>query len=275
MSLLFSQKDQGSQFVVKIPYQESEQPVFTSSRPGETGKAAEHPTLSGHVLLAEDTPALQTMQRRMLEQKGITVTLANNGQEAVEQSQRTPFDLILMDMQMPVMDGLEATRIIKSRADAPPVVALSANVMSRHQNQFAQAGGDGFIEKPIDPHRLNAVLEQYLPKATAPTLPLLIQSPPAARTEVCFEDESINSELNALFNDFIDSSHEKLSKAIATDDWTAIRKVAHQVKGSGSMFGHPELTTMGETICLAAAQGERPIELAKTLQQSLKEIPRK
>ena len=88
---------------------------------------------SGHVLVAEDTIELQLLERRILENLGVTVTTVANGQEAVEAVAQQPFDLILMDMQMPVMDGLEATRTLRAQGYQLPILALTANVMEKHR----------------------------------------------------------------------------------------------------------------------------------------------
>jgi CheY-like chemotaxis protein len=118
--------------------------------------------VQGRVLVAEDTPELQLLVRRMLERMGATVSVVDNGQEAVNLATAQPFDLIFMDMQMPVMDGIEATQLLKAREHCPPIVALTANVMQKHREQFDQAGCDGFLAKPINRQGLQQVLKQYL-----------------------------------------------------------------------------------------------------------------
>ncbi len=118
--------------------------------------------LSGHVLVAEDTPALQLLVKKMLEGLGLEVSVVVNGAQAVAQARSTRFDLILMDMQMPGMDGIEANKVLRSEGDQTPIVALTANVMQKHRDMFREAGSNGFIAKPIDRKELGRVLQQFL-----------------------------------------------------------------------------------------------------------------
>ena len=158
-----SQQGLGSVFTLSLQYRRSkllvEDEGVNSAR--QRGVVEQ---FSGHVLVAEDTPALQMLERRILENMGITVTVVENGEEAVSQAMAQPFDLILMDMQMPVMDGIEATKRLKEGGNQTPVVALTANVMAKHRDKFEQAGCSGFLAKPIDKDDLREVFRQYLSK---------------------------------------------------------------------------------------------------------------
>ncbi len=150
----------GSIFELALPYQPSDKPIDTKSR--KTAVQTSDIQLGGSVLIAEDTPALQMLERRILEKFGLDVMAANNGVEAVELAGKHHFDLILMDMQMPEMDGIEACRKIRESGDETPVVALTANVMQKHREQFTAAGCNDFLGKPIDKSELQRVLEVYL-----------------------------------------------------------------------------------------------------------------
>jgi CheY-like chemotaxis protein len=90
------------------------------------------------------------------------VALADNGREAMEQALATPFDLVLMDMQMPEVDGVEATRQLRALGCKTPIIALTANVMQKHRELFTAAGGDGFLPKPLEREKLQRVLNRYL-----------------------------------------------------------------------------------------------------------------
>ena len=114
------------------------------------------------MLIAEDTPELRLLVSRILQGMGVTVTTVNNGKEALELATRDPFDLILMDVQMPVMNGVEATAALRAEGIQIPIVALTANVMPKHRDAFNAAGGSGFLTKPIDKKNLRAVLAEYL-----------------------------------------------------------------------------------------------------------------
>jgi PAS domain S-box-containing protein len=120
---------------------------------------------SGHILLAEDNIVNIEFASMVLESRGYTVDLAGDGFEAVAAAQRRAYDLILMDMQMPRLDGLSATREIR-RLDGPcrrvPIVAMTANAMKEDEQRCLDAGMDDYVSKPIDPHRLNAVVARWL-----------------------------------------------------------------------------------------------------------------
>jgi signal transduction histidine kinase/DNA-binding response OmpR family regulator len=125
------------------------------------------------ILLAEDNPLNQQVARGMLEEMGHSVTLAVNGQEAVEQFQKATFDLIFMDIQMPVMSGYEATAILqeqqKHSARRIPIVAMTAHAMSGDREKCLAAGMDDYISKPITLDSLFAVIEKN--SGQAPTAP--------------------------------------------------------------------------------------------------------
>ncbi|MEX2319702.1 MAG: response regulator, partial [Saccharospirillum sp.] len=119
-------------------------------------------SLSGSVLVAEDNPVNQTIARRMLEKAGITVTLVSDGHQVLERCARHRFDLILMDVQMPGLDGLEATRQLKARGDPTPIVALTANATQESHQTCLEAGMSDFITKPFRYQQLQRVLHLYL-----------------------------------------------------------------------------------------------------------------
>jgi len=121
---------------------------------------------SMHVLLAEDNTVNQRLATRLLEKRGHRVTVANNGQEAIEQLQHASFDLVLMDVQMPLIDGLEATRMIRQRESETglhqAIVALTAHAVKGDQERCEAAGMDGYLAKPIRPEELDAMLQKYI-----------------------------------------------------------------------------------------------------------------
>ncbi len=117
---------------------------------------------SGVVLLVEDHEINRQVARENLERFGLNVTLALNGKEALEKVRDHHFDLILMDIQMPIMDGFEASRAIRAFDTQTPIVALSAAVMERDRQRTKEAGMNDHLAKPIDLEALKAVLTRYL-----------------------------------------------------------------------------------------------------------------
>jgi CheY-like chemotaxis protein len=123
------------------------------------------PRLCGRrVLLVEDNPVNQEVAMAILELLGLTVELAENGAIAIDKVRHGTYDIVLMDMQMPVMDGLTATRAIRALAghERLPIVAMTANVMSGDREQCLAAGMNDHIAKPIDLRDLSATLLQWL-----------------------------------------------------------------------------------------------------------------
>jgi len=117
------------------------------------------------ILVTDDNAHNLYLARFLLEKKGYQVCEAHNGEEAVAVCQARIPTLILMDIQMPGMDGLEAMNRIKSNTSVPPpIVALTARAMSGDRETILAAGCDGYIEKPIDPDNFVARVENYLPE---------------------------------------------------------------------------------------------------------------
>jgi PAS domain S-box-containing protein len=115
-------------------------------------RTAEHPL---RILLAEDNPVNQEVAVHLIERRGHSVIVAENGREAVEAIERHKFDLVLMDVQMPEMGGLEATRVIREKEKGSghhlPIIAMTAHAMQGDREQCLEAGMDGYLAKPIDP----------------------------------------------------------------------------------------------------------------------------
>ncbi|MGH8188260.1 MAG: response regulator, partial [Steroidobacteraceae bacterium] len=119
----------------------------------------------GKVLLVEDNTINQRVAQRFLERLGCDVALAADGQQAVEACSRDMYDIVLMDMQMPVMDGLEATRSIRAQEPVgrrTPIIALTANVLMTQLERCLEAGMDDYLTKPFDIARLQDVLDRFV-----------------------------------------------------------------------------------------------------------------
>lgn len=116
------------------------------------------------VLLAEDNPNNQRLVEFLFETIDIKCTIANNGKEVLEKLQHESFDLVLMDMEMPVMDGITATRAIRAenRYDDLPIVAMTANSSTEDRDRCLEAGMNSFVAKPIEINRLIEVMNEFL-----------------------------------------------------------------------------------------------------------------
>lgn len=120
------------------------------------------PTLNANILCADDNHENRTLLSYLLEKTGSRLTLVENGKLAIEAATKNHFDLILMDMQMPEVDGLAATTEIKRRGFDRPIIMLTANVDETSKAQVNACGADGHIGKPFDTQSFYAGIEQFL-----------------------------------------------------------------------------------------------------------------
>jgi two-component system, sensor histidine kinase and response regulator len=126
-------------------------------------------------LVAEDNLVNQRLIARLLEKRGYRVAIAANGREALSALEKETYDLVLMDVQMPVMDGMEATTMIREKEKLSgahqAVIALTAHAMKGDQERCLAAGMDAYLTKPIRSHELDELLERYARRAVAPRIP--------------------------------------------------------------------------------------------------------
>jgi CheY-like chemotaxis protein/chemotaxis receptor (MCP) glutamine deamidase CheD len=118
---------------------------------------------SGKVLLAEDSKGCQVLTQRNLDQFGLEVDIVANGRDAIDKILQQSYDLILMDMKMPYMDGYEATEELRKKGVKTPIVALTAYAMTPDREKCLNAGCDEYISKPVDIDQLVKILKEYLP----------------------------------------------------------------------------------------------------------------
>lgn len=121
------------------------------------------PRFSGHVLVAEDVEGNQMLIKSLLNKMGLEVTIAADGNEVLQKAFTRQFDLILMDIQMPYMNGYEATKALRKEGITTPIIAQTAYVMKGDDNKCFEAGCDDYLAKPIDRSQLVAILAEYLP----------------------------------------------------------------------------------------------------------------
>ena len=198
------------------------------------------------VLLAEDGVINQQVAVRLLEERGHSVEVVNNGRAAVERVAEQPFDVVLMDVQMPEMDGIEATAAIR-RAEAQtgghiPIVAMTAHAMKGDRDRFLAAGMDGYVAKPVRPHELYAAVEGGDPNAEA-ELPAPVDVPFEwdAALENVGGDEAMLRELAEMFFTECPKLMEQIREHIAGADGPELRRAAHTLKGSAHVFGAEEV----------------------------------
>ena len=202
------------------------------------------------ILLAEDNVVNQKLALRLLQQMGYRADLASNGIEAIESVRRQTYDVILMDVQMPEMDGLEASRQINARwqsRDRPRIIAMTANAMQGDRDMCLAAGMDDYLTKPIRVERLVEALNQASarkgPMMSAPTID-------AATFEALKETAGAEFVLE-LVDTFLQEAPVMLAdlrRALAADDAEKFRRAAHSLKSNSNTFGALALAAMAREL---------------------------
>jgi CheY-like chemotaxis protein len=161
-----SELGKGSVFRFSIPLEEISKPELPQAIPVSATDDAAQVAAALDVLLAEDNLVNQKVAVRMLEKQGHRVVIARNGREAVDAVRRRTFDVVLMDVHMPEMDGLEATRAIRSdetRGTRLPIIALTADVLPQDRERCLSAGMNAYLTKPIQSKVLFATIAALVP----------------------------------------------------------------------------------------------------------------
>jgi PAS domain S-box-containing protein len=235
------------------------------------------------ILLAEDDAVNQKLAVRMLEKQGHSVTVAASGREALEALKIGPFDLALMDMQMPDVDGLEATREIRRREKVTgghlPVIALTASALEGDRARCLEAGMDGYLVKPIRAAELTRGIAEAAP--AEPSGPMIDER---ALLERLDNDRGLLSELIGVFETDSPRMLEAVRQAVQTGDAAALQTSVHKLKGAVANFSarsaveaalHLEkLARQGEMNGAAAAFAILEKEVAR-LRRALKDLERK
>jgi len=216
-----------------------------------TGRPAQGKSL--HILLAEDNRTNQTVATRMLQKMGHSVVVASNGKEALSLLTTHGFDLVLMDIQMPEMDGLTATRKIRERERETrlhlPILAMTAHAMKGDRERCIEAGMDGYVSKPINSQELEAAIASTLRLQGEPTPAPSLEAttPSAAPSAIVWDmgktlerlggDEKLFHEVLEIFLDDVPKHMARLRRAIAEGDAEAVEEAAHTLKGELGYVG--------------------------------------
>jgi PAS domain S-box-containing protein len=192
--------------------------------------------LQGRILVVEDHPVNQKVLAHQLHEMGLQYTVASSGPQALDLLAEEDFDLVLMDCQMPGMDGYETTRRIRqlpTDARHIPVIALTANAGSDFREVCIAAGGNDYLSKPYTEAALAALLTQWLPQAGPDTVQPALLDLPALHARYPGNPDLVE-ELAAVFNSTTEASLERLRNGIEQGDVGACRKEAHALKGAAA-----------------------------------------
>ncbi len=203
-----------------------------------------------HVLLAEDNVVNQRLAQRLLEKAGHSVTVAANGKEAIDAFESGPFDVILMDVQMPEMDGFEATAIVRKKEQGSnkytPVIAMTAHAMMGDRERCLDAGMDEYLSKPLKAGKLLKVIESSVKEAAngkrnrsiepdeVPDESPYDRDAALARVE---GDEELLDEIVGLFLDDCPNMIKQIKVSVKSGDSQSLQRSAHTLKGAVGNLG--------------------------------------
>ncbi|NIB39928.1 response regulator [Pseudomaricurvus alkylphenolicus] len=270
--------EEGSEFRFSLPFVVVNTPQATSVK--SLGSAPPPQFAAAHVLLVEDNATNQQVARELLETAGLRVTIANNGLEALKKLEEQSIDLILMDVQMPFMDGYQATAMVRAdeRFNTVPIVAMTAHALIDDQERCFSAGMNGHISKPVDPHSLYHTLARWLPLELQPPAETVKRSAGDYHLPQGLPGVDLTSGLNRvrgnrqlfykLLVEFFEDHRrqpEELNAALAEGDMKRVRKIAHNLKGAAGNLGAQDLSAM-------AAEVERTLAGAATISVNIEPL---
>ena len=216
------------------------------------------------VLLAEDNAVNQQIACELLRHVGIEVSVANDGEEAVSAVSRHRFDLVLMDVRMPTLDGLEATRrICDSFDDAPPIIAMTAGALDEDYDRCRQAGMKGLVAKPVEPDVLYATLADWITPRQEVGGDATLESDSGSESRALdellpdFDTEAAIGRLGSesLYRGVLGKMYEterdamqRLRIALDNDDREQAIRIAHTIKGLSATIGAEELRATAENL---------------------------
>jgi CheY-like chemotaxis protein len=212
------------------------------------------------VLVAEDNLDNQLLLKLLLEKSNVTVVVVDNGHKAVESALHDDFDLVFMDMQMPLMGGEEATRLIRHAGIEVPIIAVTANVMSEDVERYKRAGCQALLGKPVVQSEFLAILNRFAnvrKNTESEWLQRLEQDP---------QMQALKQQFGLQLPGLI----AELKQYYQTEDWAGLRFAAHSLKGSAGSMGYPQVTKLAGEIEQAVSR--HPDAITGLLQQITKYI---
>jgi hypothetical protein len=294
-----SKEGKGSAFVIRIPYEISRE-IMEENEPVQE---IDYKSL-GHkkILVAEDVELNQYVARHILESWNFEVVIAGNGNQALELLGRESFDCILMDVQMPEMDGIEATQHIRKLPDpvksSIPIIALTANALKGDSEKYIAAGMSDYLAKPFDEERLFRVISRNLARYESP-VPAQAGSP-GSDTEgnelyeqpqkynnmspdneklydlsmvqsVSGGDEAFIKKMVNLFIETVPQNWQEMNRAMQAENWEQVGKTAHKLKSTLDSMGIKTVRQDIRTV-EANARAKESLEVIPSLVERIGEV---
>ena len=245
-----SELDEGSQFIVEISAGVMTDPELISNYDNQQfvddNNKQNMIQLSGNILLADDNKHNQIIISRMLKKCGLSVDVVDNGLRAVESAFSGKYDIVLMDVQMPEMNGLDASRLLRERSYDKPVFALTADVMIDRVMECRDAGCDQVLSKPVDRNYLYQCLADYLPQVE----PLDLDD----QSEIVFNADTQILDLVENFIDALPSLVIEIEQALNDHNWELLGFSAHDLKGVAGNYGFSEISKIADLLMMDIKQ---------------------
>ncbi len=285
-----SQPGAGTCFWIRLPFQLADAGTIAASGRASASDVSLAGLIGGRVLLVDDNRVNQQLGSAILERMGIGHDVAVNGQEALDFIAVNNYALALMDMEMPVMDGLAATRALRELEKARgkgrrlTVIAMTANALTEHRERCREAGMDGFVSKPVSLAALQDEIRRLFDVAGADT-PAGANDETVrmqAETALAFDraevlemlgDEELFEQLAGMFVEELPAHLEQLDAAAASEKWSDLARSAHTLKGLFGTFAARAAEVEARQLEHAASAGEK--EMTLELLPSVKSHARK
>lgn len=306
---LTSEENRGSVFSLVIPIgtdlssQAFSDKYNVADHKDSCDEKIKQPEFSGHVLVAEDVETNQVLAKALLNRMGLEVTITADGNEAVQKALSEKFDLILMDIQMPGMDGYEATKKLREQGIKTPIIALTAHVMKGDDKKCLEAGCNNYLAKPIDRQELIEKITKYLPAEVKNLAEEVnsVKSQVDELTKLCSDSDQASTKAQSGEKNSVDSSayiinwdqligrlgdetlikevvpifltdnkerFKMLTEAVKACDAKGIKLYAHAIKGAAANIGAQRLSDIADR--LECAGRENNVEAVTPLFNMLK-----
>jgi CheY-like chemotaxis protein len=192
------------------------------------------PSGRGLILLVEDNAVNQKVVKAILRKRGFEVDIAGDGMRAIEALEERPYALILMDVQMPVLDGLETTLRIRAdaRYESLPIVAMTAHAMSGDRERCLAAGMNAYLAKPVDPRHLTRVIDELTARPPAETPAAAATADPERISKLTEADPAIASQMVKLFLQLAPERLDRLRASTEYRDCETLRRDARRLLGA-------------------------------------------